>query len=136
MCIRDRYSFAQMATQDQEAAWNAVAEYFPPSASAENLRHSRLAIKGLARYYVDNQRYSEALLLYQKLAAVEDTEREFQLTGLIGQAVVYDRQGDQVKVHEQLAKISPYLNSLPPNLGNFLRTQLDELLKNYAKQGE
>ena len=53
-----------------------------------------------------------------------------------GQAVVYDRQGDKAKVQEQLAKISPYLNSLPPNLGNFLRTQLDELLKNYAKQGE
>jgi serine/threonine-protein kinase len=134
--VKEQYSFAQMATQDQEAAWNAVAEYFPPTASAENLRHSRLAIKGLARYYVDNQRYSEALLLYQKLAAVEDTEREFQLTGLIGQAVVYDRQGDQAKVHEQLAKISPYVESLPPNLGNFLRTQLDELLKNYAKQGE
>jgi hypothetical protein len=100
------------------------------------MRHSRLAMKGLARYYVDNNRLPEALALYKQLANVEDTEREFKLTGLIGQAIVLDRQGSKAEVQVPLAQITPYLDNLPPNLGSFLRSNLDELLKNYAGQGE
>jgi serine/threonine-protein kinase len=135
--VREQYSYAQMATGDQaEAAWKAVADYFPPGASAENLRHARLATKGLARYYLENERLAEALQLYEQLAAVEPTEREFRLIGLVGQAVVYDRMGNKAKVREFLAQVEPYRNDLPPNLGEFLRKELETLVANYSSQGE
>jgi len=135
--VREQYYFAQTATEDEEATWKAVAEYFPPSESAEHLRHSRLALKGLARYYMDKERYSEALPLYQELAEVQDTEREFKLIGLIGQAVVYDKLKDDKMVHETLAKVAPYLDELSPNdIGRTLRDELDDLLKRYPLQGE
>jgi serine/threonine-protein kinase len=134
--VKEQYSFAQLATHDREATWKAVAEYFPPAASAENLRHSRLAMKGLARYYLDNERYSEALPLYEKLADAEPSEREFRLIGLIGQAVVYDHQGNKPKVLECLAQVQPYLDSLPPTLGDYLGEKLKTLIQTYAQQGE
>ena len=133
--VREQYSYAQMAKQDQEAAWKAIAEYFPPERNAEHLRHSRLAMKGLAAYYLNNNRLSEALPLYVQLAEVESTEREFQLIGLVGQAIIYDRQGDKSKAGVCLAKVAPYLQSLPVNLGQFLQSELDKLLKEYS-QGE
>ena len=134
--VKEQYSFAQMATHDREATWKAVAEYFPPAASAENLRHSRLAMKGLARYYLDNERYSEALPLYKELAAAEPSEREFRLIGLIGQAVVYDHQGNKQEVLECLAQVQPYLDNLPPTLGEYLGEKLKTLIQTYAQQGE
>jgi len=135
--VKEQYAYAQMAIQDQEATWKAIAEYFPPSASAENLRHSRLAHKGLARYYMDKERYSDALPLYQDLAQVQDTEREFKLIGLIGQAVVYDKLKDDKMVHETLAKVAPYLDELSPNdIGRTLHDELHDLLKRYPSQGE
>ena len=134
--VKEQYFFAQTATEDQEVTWQAVGEYFPPSESAENLRYSRLAMKGLARYYVEHERWSEALGLYRQLAEVESTEREFKLIGLIGQAVVYDKLKDDKMVHETLAKVAPYLDGLPPNVGGTLRSELDELLKRYPLQGE
>ena len=93
-------------------------------------------MKGLARYYVEHERWSEALGLYRQLAEVESTEREFKLIGLIGQAVVYDKLKDDKMVHETLAKVAPYLDGLPPNVGGTLRSELDELLKRYPLQGE
>jgi tetratricopeptide (TPR) repeat protein len=135
--VKEQYSFAQLAIDDQEAAWKAVDQYFPSTESAENLRHSRLAMKGLARYYVDNRRYSEALDLYKQLAAVGPTDREFQLIGLIGQAVVLDKLGEDEQVREILAQIAPYLDILPTfNVGSSLRSQLEDLLKRYSSQGE
>jgi serine/threonine protein kinase len=133
--VREQYSFAQMAKQDQEAAWKAIADYFPPERNAENLRHSRLAMKGLGAYYLDNQRLSEALPLYKELSELDSTEREFQLVGLVGLAIVYDRQGDEIKAGECLAQVAPHLNRLPDTLGPFLQKQLDDLLKKYS-QGE
>jgi serine/threonine-protein kinase len=135
--VKEQYFFAQIAREDQEAAWKAVAGNFPPSASAENMRYSRLALKGLARYYLDNGRYSEALPLYKELADAGDTEREFKLIGLIGQAVVYDKLKDDKMVHETLAKVAPYLDELPRDVvGQTLRSELDDLLERYPAQGE
>jgi serine/threonine-protein kinase len=135
--VKEQYFFAQTARQDQEAAWKAVAEHHPPSESAENLRHSRLALKGLARYYMDNERYSDALPLYEELAGVEGADREFKLIGLIGQAVVYDQLKNDEKVHETLAKVAPYLDELSPDdIGKTLDAQLKDLLKRYPLQGE
>ena len=102
---RDQYSYAQMAAHDQEDAWNAVAQEFPPGESAENLRYSRLAMKGLAAYYLSNNRLQEALGLYQQLAKVEPSERDFHLVGIAGEAIVYDRLGEKNKVVERLVEL-------------------------------
>jgi serine/threonine-protein kinase len=134
--VKEQYSYAQIAAQDQEDAWKAIEKYFPPGESADNLRHSRLAMKGLAHYYLDNKRYSEALPLYEKLAAVETSEREFRLIGLIGQAVVYDHQGNKPQVLVCLAQVQPYVDNLPPALGEYLRKELSTLLEKYVQQSE
>ena len=50
-----------MAAHDREAAWRAIAEFFPPDKSAENLRYARLAMKGLGEYYFSNEQWADAL---------------------------------------------------------------------------
>ncbi|HEX5105146.1 MAG TPA: protein kinase [Pirellulaceae bacterium] len=134
---KEQYSYAQMASLDQkEDAWKAVAEYHPPEESPDNMRYSRLAMKGLAAFYLNDNRVPEALPLYEKLAKAESTEREFQLIGLVGQAVCYDRLGNEIKAKESLAQVRPYLDSLPLNLGSTLRDGLNKLMETYPQEGE
>jgi serine/threonine-protein kinase len=93
--VGEQYAYAQLATHNQEVAWRAVSEYFPPEINgkrhAENTRYSRLATKGLAGYYLSHRRFDDALALYQQLENVEDAEIDFKLAGIAGQALVYDR---------------------------------------------
>ena len=133
---REQYYYAQMATHNQEDAWKAVAEYFPPSESAENLRYSRLATKGLAFYYLSNNRLDEALAEYKKLAAVEEsTEAEFQLAGIAGEAIIYDRLDQQDERLDRLVKLRAARPDQLARLGDFLETEVEKLLEQQP-QGE
>jgi eukaryotic-like serine/threonine-protein kinase len=94
--VEEQYVFAQMAKDDQEAAYLAVAEYWPPADNSVNQRHAWLAKKGLAFLYLRNDRLDEAGKLYGDLAALDPQEEPIlRLAGIAGLAVIYDRLSDQ-----------------------------------------
>jgi serine/threonine-protein kinase len=96
--VQEQFVYAQITKEDQEAAYLAVLEYWPPAANAENERHAWLAKKGLALLYLNGNRLPEASRLYEELAALDpETEPLLRLTGIAGLAVVYDRMGDELK---------------------------------------
>jgi hypothetical protein len=134
--VKDQYAYAQMAVGDQEAAWLAVAEYFPPENNAENLRYARLATKGLAAQYLSANRYQEALPLYRSLANVEQSEADFQLAGIAGQAVIYDQLGDDQRATEYLAQLSHARPNLQARIGGLLAGKVNELFEKHQPQGE
>ncbi|MDX1947592.1 MAG: protein kinase [Pirellulaceae bacterium] len=137
--VREQYLFAQMSSHNQEEAWQAVARYFPPTGenSGENLRYSRLATKGLAAYYLSSNRLPDALALYERLAKVEPTERDFHLAGVAGQAVVYDRLGQDNKVVELLVELRASASpTIASRLGEYLRGELQKVIEKHPPQGE
>jgi len=73
--VQAQYFYAQMAAHDREAAWRAIAEFFPLEKSAENLRYARLAMKGLGEYYFSNEQWADALTQYGQLERVERRRR-------------------------------------------------------------
>lgn len=96
--VQEQYAFAQMAKEDQEAAYQAVLEYWPAGASAENERHALLTKRGLAALYLKAERLDEARHLYQELSFLpKDEEPVLRLTGIAGMAVVYDRMGTKLR---------------------------------------
>jgi serine/threonine-protein kinase len=134
--VQYQYAYAQMAMQDQEDAWRAVAEYFPPEKSPENLRYARLAKKGLAAHYLAADRLTEALALYHELAKVERTEADFRLAGIAGEAVVYDKLGQTDELPIRLAELSGARNDLANRIGGFLAREVNTLLEKHRPQGE
>lgn len=149
--VREQYDFARLTTQDKEDAWRAVWEYFPPEVDgkriAENLRYARLAKRGLANYYVSDQRLPEALKLYDELAKVEDTELDIQLSGLAGQAIVLHRFLQQEayqpvsdlldqQIIERLIVLRAYESDLDQRIGSFLAREVHKLFEEYQRREE
>ena len=132
---QQQFLFAQWAMEDQEDAWKAVAQYFPPEKSPENLRYSRLAMKGLAAHYLSNNRLDEALQLYAQLANVEPSERDFHIVGIIGEAIIYDQLNEPEKVVERLVELQMPNTDLR-HIGEFLRAKLDSLTNKYSGQSQ
>jgi hypothetical protein len=125
--VEEQWFYATIATTNNEQAWQAVSEYFPPEESASNLRYSRMAKKGLAAYYLENRQYEQALSLYRQLANVEETEGQFRTQGLAGEALVYDRQQRPAEVQQRLAQVLPHVSQLD----DFLRSEIEKLAQKY-----
>jgi eukaryotic-like serine/threonine-protein kinase len=151
--VQEQYAYAQLPNHNPEEAWRAVAEYFPPVVGGksipENLRYSRLAMRGLAGYYLSQKMLPEALKEYEQLERVEPSEVDFHLAGIAGEAVVYYRQKllaedrqppDQAAIEERddrvlqrLAELRPYRMELRRRLGDFLAGEVEKLFEEYER---
>jgi serine/threonine-protein kinase len=128
--------YAKMATRDHEDAWLAVARNFPPDESPLNKRYARLATKGLANYYLSNNRLSEARKLYEQLAYLEPSEDPvLRLTGIAGCAVVYDRilaeSEDKTPVIVYLAQLDAVSDDELRRVGDTLYAAIAEVFEKY-----
>ena len=79
----------------QEKHLLAVIEYFPlAEASQQNQRkteqHHHLAKERLAEFYLAQQRYDEAMPIFEEFTGYEDLEVRLQVTGWAGIAIVLD----------------------------------------------
>ena len=79
----------------QEKHLLAVIEYFPlAEASRQNQRkteqHHHLAKERLAEFYLAQQRYDEAMPIFEEFTGYEDLEVRLQVTGWAGIAIVLD----------------------------------------------
>ena len=99
----------------KEEALRSVARYFPPQQSAQNRFYARRALQRLGELYLSTGRLEEAFQTYQALADVEDFEEEFRAVGLVGQAVVHSRRGEDNLKARKLALALPLIQRLPGN---------------------
>jgi serine/threonine-protein kinase len=136
--VHQQYLYAQLAgPESQEAAYRAVAEYFPPDQGAENRRYAWLAQKGLAVLYLQDDRLEDAGRLYEELAALEE-EPVLQLSGIAGCAVVYDRLADEGEDKTRLAVFLVALYDKTDEelqqIGSTLYAAVSEVLDKYRQQ--
>ncbi len=87
---------AKQALPREELHWKAVLDYFPldEAGDAENktkLYHQRARAR-LGEIYLTQKRYEEAFEIYNKLANSGDLDRRFQVSGVVGKAVILDNQ--------------------------------------------
>ena len=134
--VQEQYAFAQMAKEDQEAAYQAVIELWPPGASAENERHAWLAKRGLAAYYLASDRLVEAGRLYGELSTLDKSQEPIlRLTGIAGSAVVYDRRAKELTDDTPLFLCLATLFNTPETelqgIGNTLYQAVSEVMEKH-----
>jgi len=140
--VQEQFLAAQMTTgeKEKEEAFLAVERYFPPAESAENRRYGRMAKRRLANLYFSQDRLKEAAKLYEQLENVEDTEIDFQLSGMAGQVVVYHRhlQSErdpqalewlEKQIVARLLKLRMYETELDRRIGPTLAAEIRKLLE-------
>jgi serine/threonine-protein kinase len=110
--LRQWYYASQVGTVD---SWRAVIEYF------DNAYLSNRARQHLARIYLREKNYDQALKALDELAAADDADREFQAFGLAGKCVALCLQG---KYHES----AQVLDELWPIKQNLKDSQMNAML--------
>jgi hypothetical protein len=109
---KDQYFAAMMASLStegaaplgtQEAGFKAVLQYFPET--DENAVYRCRAKQQLARNDLLQDRYDEARMLYDQLAAADDVD--FQSIGVAGQCVVLYYQGARDDAAQKLVDLAP-----------------------------
>jgi serine/threonine-protein kinase len=110
-----------------DSAWKAVAEYFPPEKSPENLLWSRRASRRLGEHYLNHNQLEQALAVYHQLSGVEETAKESRLAGLAGEAIVYDRLNQPAEVRIRLPRVKPDLDLLD----SFQSAEIEQLWEKY-----
>jgi hypothetical protein len=121
-----------------EMAYQAVWQYFPPNESAVNLRYSRLAKLDLAWLYREQQRFHDALQVYEELAKTPASDGPFALLGLAGQVVAQHQLGNTARRGElffELKQKSPTEREAVLRDERF-RSELLEIAKEYSAVGE
>ena len=107
-----------------EAAWKSVARYFPA-----NKVYVPRAQQQLARFYLQHDRYEEALALFQDFANYDDVESKYRAFGLAGQCVVYSLEGKQQESIAKGLKLSELAGGLTPEkLDKLLDRQMVQLV--------
>ncbi len=112
---------------DTEAAWNAVAEYFPN----EDAYFHNLAKEGLARHFLFTQQYDRALAPLQELANLGAPQPTFQAFGIAGLVVAQAGLGDVTNARNSFGQLTPpkleQLRQHDPQLAELLDQTLVQL---------
>ncbi|HTN77592.1 MAG TPA: protein kinase [Pirellulaceae bacterium] len=131
---REQFILAAMPKHPSEAAYRAVWEYFPPEQTPDNLRYSRLAKHGLAKFYRDQGHPEKAEPLYRELAAVEKEEVQFRIWGHLGLANLANSKGDEEAAILELSKAAALIQEIPTDRRRELLQALDEPLRDQWQQ--
>ncbi|MCE9528574.1 MAG: serine/threonine protein kinase [Planctomycetales bacterium] len=117
-----------------EEAWKAVAEYFPASEDPKNQIWCRRATRRLGEFYLSQGEFEKALLAYQELAGLEETAQEFRISGMAGEAVVYDHFNNRGEVIARLRQLVTKDAEYQLLHDNFLRGEVDRLKAKYTPE--
>ncbi|MEQ8791206.1 MAG: protein kinase [Pirellulaceae bacterium] len=115
-----------------ERAWRSVWEYFRPDASPENAYYANLAKERLAEMHLQDDAPERALEIYKELAGLPETEEQFRMHGIAGQAICYNRLGETNEAAEKLAQVVAKRDLLTRDQ----REQIDRLMEQYKRGGE
>lgn len=125
----EQFMLATMPKHPSEAAYRAVWEYFPPGENRENLRYSRLAKQGLARFYREQGETAKAQALFRELAGVEPEDIQTRVVGHFGLANVANSTGDEQQALQELLRAAPLFPKVRPDLQGELVRWLDPSLQ-------
>ncbi len=129
----DQYFYALWITDPDRAerAWQAVARYFPPydpagNENLENLLRSRWSEVRLGDLYLQTGQYEKARSVFERLAGLEETEENFRLIGIAGQALVFDYLDQPEAAIQFLPELQKDLDKLQGFMGDEVRKLLDK----------
>jgi serine/threonine-protein kinase len=109
--------------KNTKEAWESVWKYFPPNdPEGHNNPYIWRAQKNLARLYRDHGDFELALEIYKELAALDPTEKEFRAVGLAGQAICYERLGDNDELAQVWSDAWKLNDELDTQMRNALRS--------------
>ena len=128
-----QYAYAMFL--GSERGWRSVWQHFPPELSAKNAYYTNRAKERLAELYLREDQPDLALQLYEELEALHETEEEFRLRGVAGQAICYDRLKDAENTRKYLSQL------LDPEkrrrlLNDETRRDIERLLDRYRPAGQ
>jgi hypothetical protein len=103
---------------DSEDAWKSVSKYYP-----NNAYYSRRSEQQLARWYLEEDDYDRALMLFGRFSAMDEVEAQFRAFGLAGEAVVLAVQGKSQQSADKLADLWPLRSKLDSEMRDMV-TQL------------
>ena len=98
---QEQFWEASLANKETaELAWKAVEKYFPDSKLW--VRRSK---QNLADFYLSQNRIDNAYQSYSELANLEETEVEFRMIGIAGQAIVHGLRGEKKELGSKLMEV-------------------------------
>ena len=100
-----QYFYAMML--DSEAGWQSVQRYFP-----DDTNYRLRAQQGLARWYLRELDFEQALSIFNQFAAMSNVEEEYKAFGFAGQAVVLNKLGNYRQSAASLASLWPVRSRL------------------------
>ena len=121
--VRQWYYASQIGTEE---AWHSILEYFP-----EKQYYVLRAKQQLARIYLRECDYDRAMAIFDELAGLADSDREFKAFGLAGKCGVLSLQGK----YQQSADVLDQLWGIHADLRDWqMRRMLDYVIKQNRKQ--
>jgi len=79
----------------EEKYWLAVEEYFPPDSAVGQENRTRRIVRNskarLAEFYLNQNRLSDALRVFDEFVGYEELAIDFRIIGYAGRAIVFDR---------------------------------------------
>ncbi len=128
---RTQYAYASLVNTKE--AWLGVLEYYPPDGTGERQRYyAQRAKTQLARWYLEHGDVTNAEQLFQQLAELDATEREFRAIGISGLALCYEATNNLEKAADFLTDAIPLMDELDETTKQRL-ARLERRLKNAAK---
>ena len=125
----------------QEKYWLAVIEHFPLDQASEQseqktrLRHHRWAKIRLAELYLTQDRFEDALPIFEEFTNAEDLEEQLQVTGWAGIAIVLDAvraqqsSGTDFQLQADLNEAIRKVLGREDDLSDFMRSRFDKILE-------
>lgn len=128
--VQEQYYFAATSPVQSEAAYQAVWEYFPPTATnSDNVYYARLAKKRLARLYRNEGRKDKAVATYTELAGLASQDAEFGVIGHLGLANIYSEEKKSDEAVQELARAAVLMPRVRADRRLDLLRTLDEPLR-------
>lgn len=143
--VEEQYEAARwVPPMQQEKYWSAVIDYFPlsengdPSERTTLLLH-RYAKTRLAEFYMTQDRYTDAMPIFEEFTGYEDLAEEFEVAGWAGIAIVLDavraeqfsgpdfeREAD---LNEAIRKVLDREDLLDQKNNQFIKERFDKILE-------
>jgi serine/threonine-protein kinase len=131
--IHDQMSYAaSIADPDRRIeAWESVITYFEqPEYEAQH----RTAKQHLARLYLVNNRYDDALRIFEEFAGLSELEKELKSFGLAGKYIVLSNQGKRQEAQQVFDDWFPLRRDLSDNVLQQLMAERLDAIKRDADQ--
>jgi serine/threonine-protein kinase len=110
-----------------ESAFREVIQRFPPEESQANQIYATKSRLQLGYLYLDENRETEAIGMFQEVAA-QDLDTRAEARALIALANIYIDRGDRVAAYEHLSRLGPLIDEVPPADWTDFVQQLDDRL--------